>query len=45
MNLIEEKAQQFINHSVSSVEDAIKGAEDIIAEQISEIILNIEQKF
>ena len=41
---IEEKAQQFINEEVQSVEDAIKGAQDIIAEQISDN-LNIEQKF
>ena len=33
---IEEKAQQFINEEVQSVEDAIKGAQDIIAEQISD---------
>ena len=30
------KAQQFINEEVQSVEDAIKGAQDIIAEQISD---------
>ncbi len=33
---IEEKAQQFINEEVQSVEDAIKGAQDIIAQQISD---------
>ena len=40
---LKKKAQQFINE-VQSVEDAIKGAQDIIAEQISDN-LNIEQKF
>ncbi len=30
------KTQQFINEEVQSVEDAIKGAQDIIAEQISD---------
>ncbi|HDC5286416.1 TPA: RNA-binding transcriptional accessory protein [Staphylococcus aureus] len=33
---IEEKAQQFINEEVQSVENAIRGAQDIIAEQISD---------
>lgn len=33
---IESKAQQFITEEVSSVEDAIKGAQDIIAELVSD---------
>ena len=33
---LKKKAQQFINEEVQSVEDAIKGAQDIIAEQISD---------
>ena len=41
---IEEKAQQFINEEVQSVEDAIKGAQDIMRNKF-QITLNIEQKF
>lgn len=33
---VDEKAQEFINEEVSTVEDAIKGAQDIIAEQVSD---------
>ncbi|RIP32949.1 RNA-binding transcriptional accessory protein [Staphylococcus gallinarum] len=33
---IEEKAQQFINEEVKDTDEAIKGAQDIIAEQISD---------
>ena len=33
---VETKAQQFINDEVTSVEDAIKGAQDIIAEIVSD---------
>ena len=40
---IEEKAQQFINEEVQSVEDAIKRCARYYAEQISDN-LNIEQK-
>ena len=35
---VETKAQQFINDEVTSVEDAIKGAQDIIAEIVSAIL-------
>ena len=41
---VDEKAQEFINEEVSTVEDAIKGAQDIIAEQVSDD-LNIVQDF
>lgn len=33
---VDEKAQEFINEEVSTIEDAIKGAQDIIAEQVSD---------